>query len=184
MDIQTLKLYTPIAVEPPNCQKQGSFHCKNRVCETEASWKIPLKRVSPWRNRNNWKISLYATGRDPGNGDKYSKPEFRHDCWLCSDIGDLIRLSAHWLTKLTVTRGSPHSCSALQYKLIHLESNNVLKTPRLLCGHILIVWLNISILMLSKLSRQADQQLMLLEVSGLKQHLDSLTKMILQMEKA
>jgi hypothetical protein len=38
--------------------------------------------------------------------------------------------------------------------------------------------------MLSKLSRQADQQLMLLEVSGLKQHLDSLTKMILQMEKA
>ena len=59
------------------------------------------KESGLWKTGKTWGIRLYATGRDPGDRANHSQPEISQDCL------DTWPLSAHWLTKLTVT-GAAH----------------------------------------------------------------------------
>lgn len=46
--------------------EQGSFHCKNWGCETEASWKIPLKRFQSLGDRENLGNRTLCYRKGPG----------------------------------------------------------------------------------------------------------------------
>jgi hypothetical protein len=59
---RSLQFYVCHVAGSPGCQKQGSFHCKNRVYKTKASWgKILLKKFWPWETRKTC-----AAGRNSG----------------------------------------------------------------------------------------------------------------------